>query len=419
MQFPQVFRLRQRFAGPVESDIPGAVRRELAKLPLAERVRPGERVAITAGSRGIANIAIILREAVRFFRERGASPYLVPAMGSHGGANVEGQLEVLRTFGITTEFCECPILASMETVVVCQSPEGVDVHFDRHAFEADHVLVCGRIKAHTDFTGEIQSGLMKMMLIGLGKHRGASIYHRAFQDYSFDQIARSVSATVIDQCRILGALAILENGYEQTALLEAVPATQIGSREPQLLQMANQWLARLPFERIDVLVVDEIGKNVSGTGLDTNVVGRKINEHEAQENEWPKIKKIVVRSLTQETHGNATGIGIADFTTQRVIDQMDYAAMRVNCVTSGRTAVGMIPLHYPTDREAIQAALSTVGLVPPEKSRLVHIPNTLHLQQMDCSVAFWDEVLKRPELEVLSEPRDLQFLEDGSLHALH
>jgi hypothetical protein len=419
MQFPQVFRLRQRFAGPVESDIPGAVRRELAKLPLAERVRPGERVAITAGSRGIANIAIILREAVRFFRELGASPYLVPAMGSHGGANVEGQLEVLRTFGITAEFCECPILASMETVVVCQSPEGVDVHFDRHAFEADHVLVCGRIKAHTDFTGEIQSGLMKMMLIGLGKHRGASIYHRAFQDYSFDQIARSVSATVIDQCRILGALAILENGYEQTALLEAVPATQIGSREPQLLQLANQWLARLPFERIDVLVVDEIGKNVSGTGLDTNVVGRKINEHEAQENEWPKIKKIVVRSLTQETHGNATGIGIADFTTQRVIDQMDYAAMRVNCVTSGRTAVGMIPLHYPTDREAIQAALSTVGLVPPEKSRLVHIPNTLHLQQMDCSVAFWDEVLKRPELEVLSEPRDLQFLEDGSLHALH
>jgi hypothetical protein len=395
------------------------VRRELAKLPLAERVRPGERVAITAGSRGIANIAIILREAVRFFRELGASPYLVPAMGSHGGANVEGQLEVLRTFGITAEFCECPILASMETVVVCQSPEGVDVHFDRHAFEADHVLVCGRIKAHTDFTGEIQSGLMKMMLIGLGKHRGASIYHRAFQDYSFDQIARSVSATVIDQCRILGALAILENGYEQTALLEAVPATQIGSREPQLLQLANQWLARLPFERIDVLVVDEIGKNVSGTGLDTNVVGRKINEHEAQENEWPKIKKIVVRSLTQETHGNATGIGIADFTTQRVIDQMDYAAMRVNCVTSGRTAVGMIPLHYPTDREAIQAALSTVGLVPPEKSRLVHIPNTLHLQQMDCSVAFWDEVLKRPELEVLSEPRDLQFLEDGSLHALH
>jgi hypothetical protein len=419
MQFPQVFRLRQRFAGPVESDIPGAVRRELAKLPLAERVRPGERVAITAGSRGIANIAIILREAVRFFRELGASPFLVPAMGSHGGANVEGQLEVLRTFGITAEFCECPILASMETVVVCQSPEGVDVHFDRHAFEADHVLVCGRIKAHTDFTGEIQSGLMKMMLIGLGKHRGASIYHRAFQDYSFDQIARSVSATVIDQCRILGALAILENGYEQTALLEAVPATQIGSREPQLLQLANQWLARLPFERIDVLVVDEIGKNVSGTGLDTNVVGRKINEHEAQENEWPKIKKIVVRSLTQETHGNATGIGIADFTTQRVIDQMDYAAMRVNCVTSGRTAVGMIPLHYPTDREAIQAALSTVGLVPPEKSRLVHIPNTLHLQQMDCSVAFWDEVLKRPELEVLSEPRDLQFLEDGSLHALH
>lgn len=415
MNFPKLFRLRQRFSGPCIEDVAAEVDRQLARLTLANTIRPGQRVAITAGSRGIANISTILKAVVDHLRGLGAQPFLVPAMGSHGGATAEGQVDVLRTFGITEETCGCPILASMETVVVCQSPEGFDVHFDRHAFEADHVIVCGRIKPHTDFKGEIQSGLMKMMLIGLGKHQGACIYHRAFKEYSFDQIVRGVSQTVIDRCRIAAALAIVENGYEQTALLEALEPSRIATREPELLQLAQQWLARLPFPTADVLIVDEIGKNISGTGLDTNVVGRKSNEHAALDNEWPKIKKIVVRGLTEETHGNATGIGVADFTTQRVLDQMDYAAMRVNCVTSGRTAVGMIPLYYPTDQEAIYAALTTIGLTPPEHARLIRIPNTLHLETIECSEAYLDEARAQPSLEILSEPYAMQFAEKGWL----
>lgn len=415
MLFPKLFRLRQQFSGPQISDVPAEVHRQLSGLMLQRKITPGQRVAITAGSRGITQIAVIVKAIVDHVKELGAQPFIVPAMGSHGGATVAGQVEVLATYGVTPETCGCPILASMETVVVCQSPEGFDVHFDRHAFEADHVIVCGRVKPHTDFDGEIQSGLMKMMLIGLGKHQGASIYHRAFQDYSFDRIVRSVSATVIERCRVVAGLAIVENGYEQTALIEAVAPAEIERREPHLLQLATTWLARLPFDQVDVLIVDQIGKNISGTGLDTNVVGRKQNEHQAQENEWPKVKKIVVRGLTTETHGNATGIGVADFTTQRVLDEMDYAATRVNCVTSGRTAVGMIPIHYPTDRGAIDASLRTIGLTPPEHARLMRIRDTLHLDEVVCAEAYLEEARRRSELEIISDLYEMSFSADGTL----
>ena len=342
LDLPKFFRIRQSFEGPTVQDVSGTVHEQLRKLSLEEKISPGQRVAITAGSRGIAGIHIVTKAIVDFVRSLEAVPFIVPAMGSHGGATAEGQREVLSTYGITEEFCGCDIVSSMETVVVCKAAEGIDIHFDSNAFDADHVIVCGRIKPHTDFNGEIQSGLMKMMLIGLGKRNGATIYHRAFRDFSFDQIVKSVSATVIKKCRVVAGLAIVENGYEKTALIEGVEPSAIQSREPELLQLAIDWMARLPFDSADVLIVDQIGKNISGTGMDTNVVGRKSNEHKALPNETPKIKKIVVRGLTTETHGNATGIGVADFTTQKVIDQMDRDTTWVNCITSGRTAVGMI-----------------------------------------------------------------------------
>lgn len=410
-----MFRLRQRFSGPKIGDIPAEIHQQLAKLELANTIKPGQRVAITAGSRGIANIAIIVKGIVDYVKSMDAVPYIVPAMGSHGGATAEGQLGVLKTYGVTEEFCGCPIQSSMETVVVCHAPEGFEVHFDKNAYGADHVIVCGRIKPHTDFTGAIQSGLMKMMLIGLGKHNGAKIYHRAFKDYSFDQIVRSVSAEVIKNCRIAAGLAIVENGYEQTALLEAVEPRRLEEREPELLGLAEKWMARLPFERLDVLIVNQIGKNISGTGMDTNVVGRKKNENAPAEGDSPKIKKIVVLGLTDETHGNATGIGVADYTTQKVLDQMDYHATRVNCVTSGRTAVGMIPIHYPTDQQSIDASLSNVGLVPPEKAKLIRVKNTLHLDELECSEAFLAEARERDDLEVCSELYELKFTDDGEL----
>ncbi len=250
-------------------------------------------------------------------------PFIVPAMGSHGGGTAEGQRHVLESYGVTEEFCGCPIRSSMETVVVCQTAEGFDVHFDRHAFEADHVLVCNRVKPHTGFVGDIESGLMKMMLIGLGKHEGAKIYHRAIQDYSFGQIVRSVASRVLESCHIAGGLAIVENRYDETAYIQAVQPAEFESREKELLVLAKKLMPRLPFEEIHVLVIDEIGKDISGSGMDTNVVGRKFHAHHPAKNELPKVKRIIIRGLTEATHGNATGIGLAEFCTTRAIEQTD------------------------------------------------------------------------------------------------
>lgn len=415
--FPKMFHLRQTFDGPQLPDVAAEVTQQLSTLGLENIVSKDQTVAICAGSRGIANVALITKTVVDFVKQLGGIPFIVPAMGSHGGATPAGQLEILSTYGITEDYCGCEIRASMETVVVCQSDEGVDIHFDRHAYEADHVIVCNRVKLHTDFVGERQSGLMKMMLIGLGKHTGASLYHRAFRDYSFDQIARSVSDRVIQECRVLAGLAIVENGFEQTAKIQAIAPSEIDTRELELLELSKKWMARLPFDTIDLLIIDEIGKNISGTGMDTNVVGRKSDENRAIDGERPRIQKIAVRSLTEATHGNATGIGLADFTTQRVLDQMDYAMTRVNCVTSGRTAVGMIPIHFPTDREMISAALHTCGLTPPHEARVVHIRNTLDMAEMKCSEAFLPEAASRNDLDVGSQ-QDLEFDNAGNLGSI-
>ena len=310
-EFPSFFRLRQTFEAPRVADIAGEVRAQLEKLRLHETVRPGQSVAISVGSRGIANIALITKAIVDYLKSLGAEPFLVPAMGSHGGGTAEGQQKVIESYGVTEAYCGCPIRASMETVVVCQTVEGFDVHFDRHAFEADHVLVCNRIKPHTGFVGDIESGLMKMMLIGLGKHEGAKIYHRAIQDYSFGQIVRSVAGRVLESCHVVAGLGIVENGYDQTASITAVEPREFEAREKELLILAKKLLPRLPFDRVHLLIIDEIGKNISGTGMDTNVVGRKYQIHEPAPDEFPKVKCILIRGLTAETQGNATGIGLA------------------------------------------------------------------------------------------------------------
>ncbi len=412
---PTFFRLRQKFEAPRVADIPGEVERQLASLDLGKIIRPGASVAITAGSRGIANIAVITKAVVDHVKSLSARPFIVPAMGSHGGGTPDGQLEVLHAYGITTAFCGCPIVSSMETVVVCQTAEGFDVHFDRHAFEADHVLVCNRIKPHTNFVGDIESGLMKMMLIGLGKHEGAKVYHRAIQDYSFGQIVRSVAGRVLESCRIAGGLAIVENPYDDTGYLEAVAPGDFETREKELLAMAKRLLPRLPFELIDLLIIDEIGKNISGTGMDTNVVGRKYNEHRAGKNETPKVKRIMVRGLTEETHGNATGIGLVEFATSRVIAQTDVQKTRVNCITAGHVSAAMLPIDFPTDRETIETALSTLGMVAPENTRIVWIRNTLELAEVECSAALLAESQARGDLEVLTDLRPLPFDDEGNL----
>jgi hypothetical protein len=413
--FPQIFRVRQTFARPRVEDVAAEVHAQLGRLELHRRIQPGQKVAITAGSRGIANIAAILQAAVEHLRELGAEPFIVPAMGSHGGGTAEGQRRVLESYGITEESVGCPIHSSMETTVVGRAAEGFPLHVDRAACQADHVLVCGRVKPHTSLAGDFQSGLVKMLLIGLGKQAGANIYHRAIEDFSFDQIVRNVAGEVLQKCHVAAGLAIVENAYDETALIEAVEPSQFLVREPQLLALARQWMARLPFDAADVLLIDRIGKNISGVGFDLNVVGRKFNDHQAVAGETPKVKRICLRSLTPESHGNAIGLGVAEFCRTQLLRAMDPQATRLNSLTSGHVAAGMTPLTYETDREMLEAALGTVGLVEPRNARLLWIADTLNLAELECSAAYLEEARGRSDLEIVREPREMEFDAEGNL----
>ena len=415
VNYPEIFRVRQRFESRRLEDVPAEVEAQLARLQLAGWVRPGQTVAITAGSRGVANIHVILRAAVGHLSRLGAKPFIVPAMGSHAGGTAQGQQALIESYGITEDFVGCPIRSCMETVVVCQTSEGFPVHFDRRAFEADHVLVVNRIKPHTRFAGDIESGLMKMLLIGLGKCQGARVYHTAIQDYSFGQIIRSVAGEVFRRCHILAGLAIVENAYDQTALIEAVLPQQLEAREKHLLALAKQWMPRLPFDRVDLLLLDRIGKEISGAGLDTNVVGRKFHDHAAAEDEFPKVRAIAVRGLSPHTHGNAIGLGFTEFCKTQVLRETDLAATRLNALTSSHISAAMLPLDYATDREILDAALPAVASGDTSQARLLWIASTLDLAELECSSAYLDAARGREDLEILTGLRPLPLDTCGNL----
>ena len=416
--YPRMFRVRQTFDARQVNDVTSEATAQLESLALKNRIQPGQTVAITAGSRGVNHIGQITRAIVDHLKSLGAVPFIVPAMGSHGGGTAEGQTQVLEHYGITPEKMGCELRASMETVIVDRTPQGIPVHFDKHASKADHVLIVGRVKPHTGFVGEIESGLHKMMLIGLGKHEGAKIYHRAIADYSFMEIITAVAASVISKCRVVGGLAIVENAYDETALIEAVPPARFLEREKELLKLAIQWLPRLPFTVADLLIIDQIGKNISGTGLDTNVVGRKYNDHVATDRDTVRCKRIFVRGLTEETHGNATGIGISEFTNQRTADAIDRKITAINCITGLHPTAAMIPIAYETDREAISQALHTCGLVEPPNAKVIQIKDTLHLADVLVSEKYLDELSGRNDLERLSEPDEMAFDAHGNLRAV-
>ncbi|MCA9051053.1 MAG: DUF2088 domain-containing protein [Planctomycetaceae bacterium] len=403
-RFPRMRDVRQRFDTTRVDDIPGTVHRQLQSLCLQNCVSPGQSVAVTAGSRGIANIAVILREAVAALRALGAVPFVVPAMGSHGGGTVEGQLEVLRGLGVTEESVGAPIRATMDTVVVAHTSSGIPVHFDRFAREADHVLIVNRVKPHTRFVGPIESGLHKMMLIGLGKHEGAKVYHGGIMSCSFSEMIHSVAEQVLRSCSVIGGLAILENAVDETALIEAVRPERFAEREPELLKLACRWLPGLPVDNVDLLIVDRIGKNISGVGMDANIVGRKFNDHSATADDVARCLRIMVRSLTPETHGNGTGIGMAEFTTQHCVDQIDPVKTRINCMTSLHPEVAMIPITFPTDAEAVEGALQTIGMIAPQNARVVQIQDTLHLTDTRVSEACFPLVEASDRLEFTSDP---------------
>ncbi|MBT3345549.1 MAG: DUF2088 domain-containing protein [Gemmatimonadetes bacterium] len=415
MSLPAMIRVRQQFEAPEVDDIAGTVKAQIAGLSLQGKVKAGDSVAITVGSRGINEIALITKSIVEAVKQLGGEPFVVPAMGSHGGGTAEGQRHIVESYGCTEDYIGCPIRSTMEVVQVGTVEGEVPVYFDKYAAEADHVVVAGRIKPHTGFVGEIESGLHKMMLIGLGKHKGAALYHQAIVQYSFDRIIRAVAGEVIDKCGILFGLAIVENQYDHTAMIEAVSPDQFAEREKELLVLAKKWMPRLPFDQVDLLIIDAIGKNISGSGLDTNVVGRKFYEHCAAEKEVPKVTRILVRDLTPETHGNAAGIGTAEYCHQRVVDQMDVHATVINCMTGNAPSGAAIPITFATDRECIEKALETVGFVAPENARVMRVRNTLQLSDLWVSDAYAKDIDTREDLSIVTQATQMDFDDQGDL----
>ena len=414
MAYPKMIRVRQTFPRPRVADIPKAVTESLGAAAL--RVKAGDTVAVGAGSRGIANIDVVVGATVRWLKELGARPFVFPAMGSHGGGTAEGQLSVLEHYGITEATMGCPVRATMEVVQVGETL-GLPVWLDKVASEADWIGIVNRVKPHTDFKGSIESGLFKMMTIGLGKHKGAIQYHRANIHHGYETVITSVGREMLAKARIGFGVGIVENGYDETAVVEAFAAGDLEAGERRLLKEAREWMARLPFSPIDVLVVEEMGKNISGAGMDTNVIGRPSNPHEPFPAD-PKILWIAALDLTEESYGNATGIGNADFTTRRLVEKIDMKMTLINCITACSPNGAKVPATYDTDREAIETALSCIGLTPPEQARVIRIKNTLMLGEIECSEVFLPSIAKRPDLEVVGEARPLGFDASGRIAPL-
>jgi hypothetical protein len=398
------FRFHQRFDQQSIADPYTETRLEMQRLCFS--VRKGQTVAVTASSRGICNIVPIMRGVVDHFRESGLEPFIVPAMGSHAGGTAESQRQLLFDYGLTETVLGCPIRSSMETVILGELQIGsadavysdysdhIPVHFDKTAFEADYVFLVNRIKSHTRFTGSIESGLLKMLMIGLGNAEGAGIYHRAISNDRFSVVIRQVAEFLMQKIFLLGGLGIVENGEGQTAALKVIPASNIIAEEEKLLRLAKTLMPRLPFQEIDLLLIEQIGKNISGTGFDSNIVGRKFDDHKAVQGEKPIVHCIAVLGLTPETNGNANGIGMAEFCLNSVLREIDWHKTRMNAITANHVSAAMIPLDYPTEEEIIDAAWQTLGRPDPKNFRVVWIRNTLHLETITASEALRDEVIR-------------------------
>ncbi len=364
------------------------IARALSALSLQGEKLQGRRIAITVGSRGVANLREIVRAICVWLKEQGARPFVFPAMGSHGGATAEGQSKILEEYGVTPDYIGAEIRSSMETVRLGTTPEGFQVFMDRNAWEADFVLVMNRVKPHTDFTGRIESGLLKMMVIGMGKIDGAEACHLARQKYGFEPVLRAVSAKVLASGKILCGLAVIENELHQIASVRAARPEGIVAQDEEALKLARALVPRIPFSSLQLLVVDELGKNISGCGMDTKIIGRGV---ELQPGDAPDIRLIYVRDITAESDGNAAGIGLADMMHQRLYQKIDLDKTYVNVITALNPPMARLPIHLPSDREAVQFALGSLGSPEPREQRIVWIRNTLNLDRLAISEAMAHE----------------------------
>jgi len=415
VRLPRMIRVRQVFdRGRIEvEDIPAAVRTQLSRPELGAYIKSGQRIAITCGSRGVANVSIITRAIVDFVKSCGATPFVVPAMGSHGGATAEGQKALIESYGVTEDFIGCPIFSSMETVVIGDSGEGHKVRIDKHAAEADGIIVAGRIKPHTDFHGTYESGLIKMMAIGLGKREGADICHRK----GFGHMARMVylfGTTVLKNAPIALGLGIMENAYSETCKIIALAPDEIEREEPKLLDEARTHLPRIYFKSTDVLVVDRIGKDIAGTGMDPNVTATSPCTPFIPEGGITALRTAIL-DLTDETHGIAFGIGAAHVITRRLFNKIDYDATYVNAVTSRGVDFVRIPLIVDTDREAVQLALRTCIGNDSAHPRIIRVADSFRTEYIWISESMAQEAKANQRVEILSEPEEWGFDKEGNL----
>ena len=413
---PKMVKIREVFDSThiPEDQIAETVQKELSREALASRIKPGMRIAITCGSRGINHYATMARAIVDFVKSKGAEPYIVAAMGSHGGATAAGQTQILTDYGITEENMGCPIKSSMETVQVGLS--GVrkqPVFVDKNASEADGIILFNRIKPHTSFRGRYESGLMKMMAIGLGKQHGAeSIHHQS--PAIMHELVEEYGRTIMENCPILGGIAIIENAYDETYLIRGLTTEEIITEEPKLRDLSYQTIAHLLFDKCDVLVVDKIGKNISGDGMDPNISGRFVQPKYCSGG--IEAEKVVILDLTDETHGNAQGIGLAEVTTRRLFNKMKLEMTYPTGVTNTFLHLMKIPMIMDNDREALQLALCCCPDAEDQNNmKMIRIPDTAHIEYIEISEGLLPLAKANPNIEILSEPYDLPFDAEGNL----
>ena len=412
--FPRMLLVRQNFPDRRIPDVAGEVRRQLAASPFASQLRPGARVAIGVGSRGINDIATIVRAAVEYWKQNGMHPFIIPAMGSHGAATAEGQADVLAHYGVDEQHMGCPVVSQLEVVSLGKTQDNIEAFMDRAAYDADGVMLINRTKWHTDFSGTIESGLFKMMAIGLGKFAGARRYHMYGYKLGLEHVIRSVGRLVLNSGKIVGGLAILEDAYHHTAKLDAVTAGNMEQREQENLALARSWMGTIPVD-LDVLVIDEIGKHISGGGMDWKVVNRGF---EAERNPYSYIhsfERIFIRDLSPLSYGNSIGLGMAEIVTDRLVNKTNWEPTRINGLTSLGLASIRTPIHLPTDRECLQAIMPTVGKFEMSEVTVGWIRNTLELGTLALSENLRPEIAKNLMLEILGAARNMEFDGDGNL----
>lgn len=408
---PPMALVRQRLPHPKIDNIGAAVREELERSGLRERLRPGAAVAISCGSRGISNLSMILREIVSYCVQQGAKPFIFPAMGSHGGATGEGQKEVLESLGVTEKTCGCPIISSMETVQIGVTENGRRVFIDRSAYEADGIIVVGRIKPHTAFRGRYESGLMKMIAVGMGKKDGAEVCHSTgFR--LIHEIIPEIASTTLKKANILLGFGIVENAYDETCIVRGLRAEEIAREEPLLLEQARSLMGRLYLPETDLLIIDRIGKNISGDGSDPNIAGNFCCPYATG---GLKAEKRIVLDLTDETEGNAMGVGLYDATTRRLVDKIDLDKTYTNPLVSTAINMAKIPMIFENDRDAIAACLKASPEIDHENPRIIRIKDSAHIDEIYVSSAHREEVLAHPQLELIGEFKPFAFDEEGNL----